>query len=292
MMPKAFDQFQRHRLISSYFTVVVSITLVLFVVGIMGLLLLNTQLVSKYFKEQIALSIYFEGNAKTVEISQLETALQLAPFAKRAEYVSKEQAASEHSLEIGENFMDFLGYNPLKNSIDLYLNATFVNAKYIDSVSQVLEDKGFVSEVVYDRPLIVLLNENIKRISYWILILSGVFTLIAVLLVNSSIRLSIYSKRMIIKTMQLVGAKKSFIRKPFVWRYIGLGLISACLSLVAIWCVVYFVEQEIPQLSLTQDIYTWTILSSGILGLSFMITALSSFLATQRYLKLKSDYLY
>lgn len=194
-MSSSFERYQKRRLISSYFSVVISISLVLFLLGLLGLLVLNTKKVADHFKEQIALTVYLKDTAKEVEINQLEKSLALAEYTKSTNFVSKEEAAKAHSEEIGENFMDFLGYNPLQNSIDVYFNADYVSETQIAEISRDLREKDFVDEVVYDKPLIALLNDNVKRISFWILVISGLFTFIAVLLINSSIRLSVYSKR-------------------------------------------------------------------------------------------------
>ena len=221
-MSSSFEKYQKRRLISSYFSVVISIGLVLFLLGLLGLLVLNTKKVADHFKEQIAMTVYLKDTAKEVEIEQLKKSLALAEYTKETTYVSKEDAAEAHSKEIGEEFMDFLGYNPLQNSIDLYMKADYVSPEQIDEIAGDITSKNFVDEVVYDKPLIALLNDNVKKISFWVLVISGVFTFIAVLLINSSIRLAVYSKRFIIKTMQMVGATKTFIRRPFIWQSVKL----------------------------------------------------------------------
>ena len=207
-MGKPFHVYQRRQLIRSYISVVLSIGLVLFVVGILGLLVLNTQRVAQHVKEQIVLTVFLEDQAKQVEVDQLKTMLALAPFTKSATFISKAQAAQEHSADIGEDFMDFLGYNPLKDAIDLRLKGDYVNTLSVDSISTLLGNKPFISEVVYDRPLIGLLNQNIERISLLLLLCCGFFLVVSILLINNSIRLSIYAKRMVIKTMQYLAAKK------------------------------------------------------------------------------------
>ena len=216
-MSKSFERYQKRKLISSYFSVVLSIGLVLFLLGVLGLLVLNTKKLADHFKEQIKISVFLKDNAKEVEVDQLQKSLVMSDYTKSAVYVSKEEAAEVHSAEIGENFLEFLGYNPLKNSIDVALKADFVSTEQVEEIATELAKKDYVEEVSYDKPLIALLTDNVKRISFWILVASAVFTLIAVLLINSSIRLSIYSKRFIIKTMQMVGATKRFIRRPFIW---------------------------------------------------------------------------
>jgi cell division transport system permease protein len=291
-MGKPYHVYQRRQLIRSYISVVVSIGLVLFVVGVLGLLVLNTQRVAQHVKEQIVLTVFLDDQAKEVEVEQLKTMLALAPFTKSALFISKAQAAQEHSAEIGEDFMDFLGYNPLKDAIDLRLKGSYVNTLSVDSISTMISDRSYVSEVVYDRPLIGLLNENIERISLLLLISCGFFLIVSILLINNSIRLSIYAKRMVIKTMQLVGARKGFIRRPFVRRYVLLGLLSALLACGGIWGLLQVAIDYVPNLSELMDIETILMAFGGVALLSFVITSLSTTLATQRYLNLKTDYLY
>jgi len=291
-MSSSFEKYQKRRLISSYFSVVISISLVLFLLGLLGLLVLNTKKVADHFKEKIALTIYLKDAAKDIEIKQLEKTLALAEYTKSTTYISKDTAAEAHSKDIGENFMDFLGYNPLQNSIDVYLKADFVDPVRIEEISKAITNKTFVDEVIYDKPLISLLNDNIKRISFWVLLISGVFTFIAVLLINSSIRLSVYSKRFIIKTMQMVGATKKFIRIPFVWKSIRLGMIGAVLALVGVAVVLYYLNKTFPELALLDDTILLIILFLGVFGIGVFITWISTFFATQRYLNLKTDELY
>ncbi|PZW43845.1 MULTISPECIES: ABC transporter permease [Mesonia] len=291
-MSSSFERYQKRRLISSYFSVVISISLVLFLLGLLGLLVLNTKKVADHFKEQIALTVYLKDTAKEVEINQLEKSLALAEFTKSTNFVSKEDAAKAHSEEIGENFMDFLGYNPLQNSIDVYFNADYVSETQIAEISRDLGEKDFVDEVVYDKPLIALLNDNVKRISFWILVVSGLFTFIAVLLINSSIRLSVYSKRFTIKTMQMVGATKGFIRRPFIWKSIKLGLVGAVVALIGMAAVLYYIDKGFPELNLLKDEMILGALFLAVFLLGILISWFSTFFATQRFLNLKTDELY
>lgn len=291
-MASSFEKFQRRRLISSYFSVILSVALVLFLLGLLGLLVLNSKKVADHFKEQIALTIYLKDDAKDVEIKQLEKTLALADYTKSTQFVSKEEAAEEHSKEIGENFMDFLGYNPLQNSIDVYLKADFVDAAQVNEIADNLLAKDFVEEVNYDQPLISLLNDNIKKISLWVMVISGVFTLIAVLLINSAIRLSVYSKRFTIKTMQMVGATKGFIRRPFIWLSMKLGMVGAVIALAGMAAVLYYLNQTFPELELLADPVILAILFVGVFLASVLITWFSTFLATQRFLNLRTDELY
>ncbi len=291
-MSTSFERYQKRKLISSYFSVVLSIGLVLFLLGVLGLLVLNTKKLADHFKEQITISIFLKDNAKQVEIDQLQKSLVMAEYTKSATYVSKEVAAEQHSEEIGENFIDFLGYNPLKNSIDVQLKAAFVSTNQIASIVEDIETKGYVEEVSYDKPLIALLTDNVKKISFWILVTCAIFTFIAVLLINSSIRLSIYSKRFIIKTMQMVGATKTFIRRPFIWTNIKLGMLGAVLALAVLGGLLYYMNLNFPELNLFQDPIFLGGLFLGIFILGVLISLLSTFFATQRFLNLRTDDLY
>ncbi|MEG3656564.1 cell division protein FtsX [Arenibacter palladensis] len=291
-MSTSFERFQKRKLISSYFSVVLSIGLVLFLLGILGLLVLNTKKLADHFKEQITISVFLKDNAKEVEVDQLQKSLAMAEYTKKATYVSKEQAAEQHSEEIGENFLDFLGYNPLKNSIDVQLKADYVSTEKIAEIAEEISSRDYIEEVSYDKPLITLLNDNVKKISFWILVASGIFTFIAVLLINSSIRLSIYSKRFIIKTMQMVGATKTFIRRPFIWTNIKLGVLGAVLALIALGFVIYYVDINFPELNLFQDPTILIFLFASVFFLGVLISFISTFFATQRFLNLRTDDLY
>lgn len=291
-MATSFERYQRRRLISSYFSVVISIGLVLFLLGLLGILIINTQKVADHFKEQIALTIYLKDSAKEIEIDQLQKKLALAEYTKSTDFISKEEAAKEYSDEIGEDFMGFLGYNPLQNHLDVYLNADYVSQVKIAEISRDIEESDFVDETTYDKPLIGLLNENIKRISFWVLVISGIFTFIAVLLINSSIRLSVYSKRFIIKTMQMVGATKGFIRRPFIWKSVKLGFIGIVLALVGVSFVLYYLDKSFDELGILEDLVNIGIVYGAVLLIGILITWISTYFATQRFLNLKTDELY
>jgi len=291
-MSTKFEKYQKRRLISSYFSVVISISLVLFLLGLLGLLVLNTKKVADHFKEKIALTVYLKDTAKQVEIDQLQQSIALAEYTKSATFVSKEQAAEEHSANIGEDFMEFLGYNPLQNSIDVYMLADFVSPSKLEEIQTEILTKDFVDEVIYDRPLIVLLNDNIKKVSFWVLIISALFLFIAVLLINSSIRLSVYAKRFTIKTMQMVGATKGFIRRPFIWKSLKLGIIGSIIAIGGVAGVLYSLDNYFPEMRFTEDWILLTGLGVFILIMGLLISWLSTFFATQRFLNLRTDELY
>ncbi|WP_159022468.1 ABC transporter permease [Formosa sp. L2A11] len=291
-MSSSFENYQKRRLISSYFSVVLSIALVLFLLGLLGMLVLNTKKLADHFKEQVVVTIYLKETAKDVEIKQLEKSLTMSDYVKTTEYVSKEQAAEFMKAENGEDFMNFLGFNPLQNSIDVHLKADFVTSEQLKIISDEATAKTFVDEVRYDNDLVTLMNENVRRISFWILVVSAIFTLIAVLLINSSIRLSVYSKRFTIKTMQMVGATKHFIRKPFVWKSVKLGIIGAVLALIGMAIVFFYLNKTFPDLELLNNPILIGGLFVTIFLLGIIITWISTFIATQRFLNLKTDQLY
>ncbi|MBG42726.1 MAG: cell division protein FtsX [Aequorivita sp.] len=291
-MSSSFEKYQKRRLISSYFSVVISISLVLFLLGLLGLLVLNSKKVADYFKEQIAITVFLKDTAKEVEITQLKQSLALAEYTKSATFVSKEDAAKEHQETLGENFIEYLGDNPLQNSIDVYILADYVTPQKMEEITNELKSKGFVDDVIYDKPLIAQLTENVKRISFWVLVVSGIFTFIAVLLINSSIRLSIYAKRFTIKTMQMVGATKKFIRKPFVWKSVRLGIVGAVVAMIGMGIVLYYLNQSFPQLQLLSDPVLLGVLFIFIFLMGVLITWVSTFIATQRFLNLRTDDLY
>lgn len=291
-MRSSFEKDQKRRLISSYFSVVLSIALVLFLLGLLGMLVLNAKKVSDHFKEQVVVTIYLKETAKEVEIKQLEKSLAMADYVKSIEYVSKEQAAEFLKEENGEDFMDFVGYNPLQNSIDVHLKADFVTSEHLELISEEAISKTFVDEVTYDNDLVNLMNENVQKISFWVLVISGIFTIIAVLLINSSIRLAVYSKRFTIKTMQMVGATKQFIRRPFVWKSVRLGIIGAVLALIGMAIVLYYINKTFPELGLLNAPFLIVLLFVVVFALGIVITWISTHFATQRFLNLKTDALY
>jgi cell division transport system permease protein len=291
-MSNSFDKYQKRRLISSYFSVVISITLVLFLLGVLGMLVLNAHKVEKHFKEQIALSIDLKENVKQIEISQLEKNLKLSDYVKSTQFISKEDAAVIAQEENGEKFMDFIGYNPFQNSIDVYLNSEFVTLNKLEEIKTDLLQKSYVDEVRYDIELVSLMNKNVKRISFWLIAISVVFAMIAMLLINSSIRLAVYSKRFIIKTMQMVGATKKFIRRPFIWRSIRLGIIGSLLAVLGLVAIAFYLNKSLPELNLLKNPAIFATLCTGIVALGIIITWISTFFATQRFLNLKTDDLY
>jgi len=291
-MSKTFEKYQKKRLRSSYLSVIVSIALVLFLVGLLGLIVLKTQELAKHFREQVTLSVFIKDNADVNQISDFKKALQTKEYTQKVSFVSKENAAKLMQKEIGQDFLEFLGTNPLKNVMNIHLKSDFVTSEKMKAIEKSLIQNKLVHEITYDKPLIELLNKNIKRASLWILIFSGLLTLIAVVLINSSIRLSVYSKRFTIKTMQMVGATKSFIRRPFIWTSIKLGVFGALLAIIALIGMGYYIEIQIPEISLLSNYTLLGIVFGSVLVLGVLITWLSTFFATRRFLNLRTNELY
>lgn len=291
-MSSSFEKFQKRRLISSYFSVVLSVFLVLFLLGILGLFVINSKKLSDDFKEEIAMTVFFKNEANDSVINAFRDELKMAKFVKSSVYVTKEQAAKQHTDIIGEDFMTFLGANPLQNSFDIHLKADYIDTENIRKIESRFRANEMVSDIVYDKQLVNLVNDNIKKVSMWILIISGILAFIAVILINSSMRLSIYSNRFIIKTMQMVGATKSFIRKPFIMRSIKLGLIGSVLAVLALIGLLIYLDTNFPNLGILNDPLTIGAVLVSVLLVGILITWISTFFATQRYLNLRTDDLY
>ncbi|WP_417939321.1 cell division protein FtsX [Flavobacterium sp. RS13.1] len=291
-MSSNFDKFQKRRLISSYFSVVLSVFLVLFLLGVLGLFIINSKKLANDFKEKIAMTVFFKNEATDSVTKAFDTELKRAPFAKSYVYVSKEKAAKEHTDIIGEDFLTFLGENPLLNSYDIHLKADYVERDSIVKIESNLRKNTMIEDIVYDKQLVNLVNDNIKKVSMWILIISGFLAVIAVLLINSSLRLSIHSNRFIIKTMQMVGATKAFIRKPFIMRSVKLGILGSVLAIFALIALLLYVENNFPGLGIMEDKALIGLVLLAVFGLGVLITWVSTHFATQRFLNLRTDDLY
>ncbi|MBE9575536.1 MULTISPECIES: cell division protein FtsX [Flavobacterium] len=291
-MASSFENYNKRRLISSYFSVVLSIFLVLFLLGALGLFVINSKKITNDFKENIPMTVFFDNDANDSIISAFDTEMKNAKFIKEYAFVHKDSAAKNNVDIVGKDFMEFLGFNPLQNSFDIHLKGDYVNADSIKKIERNIRKNEMVSEIIYDKELVDMVNENVTKITFWILIISGILTVVAMLLINSSMRLSIYSHRFTIKTMQMVGATKSFIRKPFIWRSIKLGLIGSGLAIIGIIALAIYVDGIFPSLGIAKDYVSLGIVITGVLGIGILITWISTFFATQRFLNLKTDDLY
>lgn len=291
-MSRSIESFNKRRLRSSYFSVVVSISLVLFLLGFLAFLVLSAKKLANYFKEQVSVTIFIKDDAKKADIEQLQKTLQVATYVKSLRFVPKEEAAENYSKEIGEDFVSYIGTNPLQNSIDLSLKAEYAEPEKMAEIKRELEQNSFVSEVDYDKSLVALLHENVSRIGWVTLIISALFTFVSVLLINASIRLSIYSKRFIIKTMQLVGATRSFIRRPFIITNVKLGILSAVIAAVLFYVALIAIVNSYPEFGVLMDYTTLIVVFIGIFTVGILISWLSTYFATQRFLNLNTNDLY
>jgi len=291
-MASSFENYNKRRLISSYFSVVLSIFLVLFLLGTLGLFVINSKKISNDFKENIPMTVFFNNEANDSVLSAFDGELKNAKFIKDFAFVHKDSAAKNNVDIVGEDFMEFLGFNPLQNSFDIHLKGDYVNKDSIAKIERTIRKNEMVTEIIYDKQLVDLVNNNVKEISFWILIISGILTVVAMLLINSSLRLSVYSHRFTIKTMQMVGATKSFIRKPFIWTSIKLGLIGSVLAIIGLIGVVIYVDGLFPSLGIAKDYTSIGIVVFGVLIVGIIITSISTYFATQRFLNLKTDDLY
>ena len=273
------------RLITSYFSIVIIMSIVLFLYSFFGLFLISSDSIINKFKEDFTVSIYLKENVKNIEINQLKNELLMSNFIDKVNYISKDEAVAIMKEEYGEEFIKSLGFNPLLGSIDINLKSNYVNNKELDSISKFIMKKNYIDEIIYDRDFINLINNNIKKISLWI-IPSIIFSiLITFLIINSSIRLSIYAKRNIIKTMQLVGATRSFIRIPFIKTNLLLSLISSTIAIISILIVIDFFDTNIDFYNYVETKSIFFLLSSVVI-LGFIISLISTFFATQNILNI------
>ena len=282
----------RRRLRSSYLTSVVTISLVLFMLGVLGLLVLNAKRLSDYVKENIGFSIILKEGVKEVETKRLQKILDASDYVKSTDYITKDEAAQELQKELGEDFIEFLGYNPLLASIDVHLKARYTNPDSIQVIKKDLKQYEHIKEVFYQKSLVQLVNQNIRKIGFFILVFSGFLFLVAIALINNTIRLSIYSKRFIIHTMQLVGATRGFIRRPFIFRGTLQGIYASIVAMVMLSGVIYFFQNEFDKIVSLQDVEIVAPLFGAVLLVGIFISWISTFFAVNKYLKIKVDKLY
>ena len=281
-----------NRIFSNYLLVVISISSVLFFLSSFTFFVLNSNKIIDDFKEKIPVVVFLKDEASDVEISQFEKKLSIDPDIKNFVYTSKNDAAVKFSSDIGENFVEFLGYNPLLNSFDIYFYSEKVESLLINEIVKSFESEDFINEVSYDAPLIFLINDNFKKVQDWVLYIAIFFIFISVILINNTIRLSIYSQRMTIKTMQLVGATKFFIKKPFILTQLKLGLMSAIISSLLFVSIVYYLNSNYFEIDLLSIKNSFLISIAIAFILSFLISIVSTNFITSKFLNSKIDKLY
>ncbi|WP_426670777.1 cell division protein FtsX [Mucilaginibacter sp. McL0603] len=275
-----------------YISTVFGIAMVLLMIGLLGLLLVDANNLSRYVKENIVLNIFVDEGAHETDVLQLQKQLDANPIVKQTQYVSKELAARNLQKDLGEDFVKFLGYNPLSQSLDVYLKAEYANNTDIDKFKADLLKNPLVKEVKYQRSLVDQMNQNLTSISLIILAFAAIFVILSVALINNTIRLAIYSQRFLIKSMQLVGATKNFIRKPFLLYGIWHGVLGALIAIIILMGTLYLAEKQIPDLVILQNYTEFGIVFLIVLGLGIFISGFSTFLAVNKYLRLKIYNLY
>jgi cell division transport system permease protein len=286
------EKYTRRRYQSSLATTVVSITLVLTMLGLLALTVFHAKKLSDYVRENIGFRVYIKEDAAPEDIILLQKRLDASAFVKSSAYISPDEAARELTTELGEDFIDFLGYNPLPPSIDLRVKAVYGNVDSLEVIENRLMNEVIVKEVFYQKSLVHLINRNIRRISIVLLGFSGLLMLIAMALINNTIRLSVYSKRFIIRTMKLVGATRGFIGRPFILRGILQGLYSAILAIILLSTILYFMMQQIPELVSLYDLYLYLAVFGLVILTGMFLAWVSTYFAVRKYLKMKEDELY
>lgn len=291
-MKKKETGFSKAKLGGSYLTLVISVSLVLFLLGILGLVIINAKELSDYFRESLTFSVILDEDAREADIRMLQKDLDAKPSVKSTEYVSRDDAATKMKEDMGEDFISFLGDNPLPPSIDVYLYAGYTNRDSVVKFEKYILEYPFVKEVWYEDSLLFLINENVRKISLFLLIISSFLFLIAVTIINNTIRLAIYSKRFLIRTMQLVGATRAFIRKPFLIRSIYHGVLAALTAMLLLMGLLYLVEKEFLMLFSFESTKLLALLGALLIIAGILINLVSTYLSVNRYLVISEDKLY
>ena len=277
------------RILSSSTSVVISLSLVLFVVGLLGLVLINAQKLSDYVKENIGFTIMLKDGVNEIETLKFQKILDASDFAKSTSFTTKEQATADLKTDLGEDFVEFLGYSPLLASIDVKLNAEYGNTDSLQIITNELSENANVFEVYYQKDLIDKLNSNVNRLSFFLLIFCVLLFFIAFALINNTIRLSVYSKRFLIRTMRLVGATNSFIQKPFLSKGIYQGIYSSLFAIFMLIGAIQLVQGDTANMLNIDDLKIIGIVFLLILTSGLVISIFSTFFAVRKFIKLNEN---
>lgn len=286
------EKYNRRRYKVAYSTSVLSIAMVLFMLGLLLLLMLYAGKLSTYFREHIGISLVLDSDAKASEIMEFKNSARQFKFVKSSRYISKEEAAKKLQDELGEDFITFIGYNPLPPTLELFLYEEYTSADSLAGIKQTLLKHNIIRSIEYEHQLLDLIDHNISRISNWVLGFSVLLLIIAVFLVHNTIRLSIYSKRMLIKSMLLVGASQGFIRKPFLIKSLYQGLAGGVIAVMLLIGVLFVGSYRFPELGLVKNFFLVGAGSALIIGFGLLITWLSTYIAVKKYLNIRSEDLY
>ena len=275
-----------------YISTIFSIALVLLMLGMLGLILVHAKNLSNYVKENIVLNIIVDEGAKETDILAFDKQLNSNIAVKRTQYINKEVAQHNLTKDLGEDFVNFLGYNPLLSTIDVYLKADYANNQNIDALRKNIEKNPIVKEVVYQSSLIDMVNKNISTISLIVLGFAIILLIIAIALINNTIRLAIFSQRFLIKSMQLVGATKNFIRKPFILMAALHGIIAAFIAIIILLGLLTYAQKELGEIKILENYTEFGFVFVALLVIGIFITSISTWFAVSRYLRLKLYDLY
>lgn len=280
------------KLRSSYASAVISIALVLFMLGLLGLLVLDAKKISDYVKEHVQLTVYLNENVGQMEVDKFTREIMIQPYAKDVRFISKEAAMDSLKRDLGESAISMLDENPLPATIDINVRANYAHPDTLKNIKEQLSKSKIVRDVIYQQTEIKSITENLKTVGLVILVLCGLLLFVAVVLINNTIRLALYSKRFLIKSMQLVGATKAFIRKPFLVRGLAHGFYASLISMLLLSGILYLIEGQFPELHQTTDLNIFGILFGGILVFGMILSGISTFFAVNKYLRVHVDELY
>jgi cell division transport system permease protein len=279
----------KKRIFKSWITSLISISLVLTMLGLLGIILVNGRQLSDYVREKIGFTLVLNDNVKPASIKKLQEILNKSKFVKSTRFIDKETASKELTEQLGEDFTGFLGYNPLFESIEVKLYANYTNADSLRFLEKKFLDFPQVKEVYYQKDLVQIINENIKKITLFVLIISVLLTIIFIALINNTIRISVYSQRFTINTMQMVGATNSFIRKPFMKQSLLMGFYGSIIACIIILVGIYLYRNELHGLISSDVIYPTGIVFAGIFILGLLFSYLSTYFAVNKFLGMKFD---
>ena len=284
----------KRRVAGSYFMSLMSIALVLFLLGVFALLMMHAQKLSNHLKENIGFEIVMNSNVKEAKILQLQKELDAMPAVKSTEYITKDEAIRRLSDDLGEDFLQWLGNeeNPLLPSIDVRFNAAWANNDSIAAIQARLLKNPDVKEIYYQKSLVDLVDQNVNRIGLWLVGASVVLLFIAIALIRNTLRLSIYAKRFLVRSMLLVGASASYVRRPFIRSGISQGFFGALLADVFLALLLYGLNKRLPELALIQDYKIIIGIFVGIIVLGILLGGLSTRFALRKYLRADVDRLY
>lgn len=292
MAGKAQSQTIKRRIFKSYLTSTISISMVLFLIGMLGVVLLNAQRLGKYVRENIGFTLVLKDEVQQNDIDNLMASLKTANFVKVVEYIDKETAATRLKNDLGEDFTGFLGYNPLLSSIDVKLKADFASPEQLVVIEKKLMEFPQVREVSYQHDMVKTINENVQKIGFILLFFAVLLLVIFFALINNTIRISIYSQRFLINTMLLVGATDRFIRAPFIRQSIKYGLIGGLIANVLLFVLMLSYASELTGIISVDDFRIFGLVFVSVMFLGALISWTSTHMAVNRFIRLKFDELF